>query len=84
MDSEDRSQGIRLVRRRAARTSSVPRDPRLRFPQDQYAPGDRAVSHAEVETWKGSERPEDGPYPDTPMRSAARLIQGLRPGTLRS
>lgn len=57
---------------------------KLRFAQDQYAPGDRAVAHAEVETWKGSGQPEDGPHPDTPMRSAAHLIQGLRPGTLRS
>lgn len=34
----------------------------LRFDEEQYAPGDRAVAHAQVETWPGSGQPEDPPY----------------------
>jgi len=34
----------------------------LRFEQEQYAPGDHAVAHAEVETWPGSGEPQDAPF----------------------
>jgi hypothetical protein len=44
----------------------------LRFEERRYAPGERAVGRAEVETWKGSGRPEDGPY-------AMYLIRGRQP-----
>lgn len=44
----------------------------LRFAQEQYAPGDHAVGRAEVETWKGSGQPEDGPY-------SVYLVRGRQP-----
>jgi hypothetical protein len=34
----------------------------LRFNHERYLPGEHAVAHAEVETWKGSGQPEDGPF----------------------
>jgi hypothetical protein len=34
----------------------------LLFTREDYAPGDRAVSHADVETWNGSGQPDDGPF----------------------
>ena len=44
----------------------------LLFAREHYAPGDRAVAHAEVETWKGSGQPEDGPF-------AVYLVRGTQP-----
>jgi hypothetical protein len=44
----------------------------LRFEERRYAPGERAGGRAEVETWKGSGRPEDGPY-------AIYLVRGRQP-----
>lgn len=44
----------------------------LRFTKEQYAPGDHAVAHAQVETWKGSGQPEDGPY-------TVYLVRGRQP-----
>jgi hypothetical protein len=35
---------------------------KLRFEREQYAPGDQAVAHAQVETWPGSGQPEDAPF----------------------
>jgi hypothetical protein len=35
---------------------------KLRFDREQYAPGNQAVAHAEVETWPGSGQPEDAPF----------------------
>jgi hypothetical protein len=36
---------------------------KLRFEQDSYTPGDRALAHADVETWPGSgNEPDGGPY----------------------
>jgi hypothetical protein len=44
----------------------------LRFEQEQYAPDDRAVAHALVETWPGSGQPEDAPF-------AVYLVRGGQP-----
>lgn len=52
----------------------------LRFEQDSYEPGDRAVAHAVVETWPGSGQPEDGPYAVYLVRSGPLWYCYLLPG----
>jgi hypothetical protein len=45
---------------------------KLRFDEEQYAPGDRAIAHALVETWPASGQPEDAPF-------AVYLVRGRQP-----
>jgi hypothetical protein len=51
----------------------------LRFEEHRYAPGERAVGRAEVETWKGSGQPENGPYPVYLVRGRQPLWLGHLP-----
>jgi hypothetical protein len=56
-----------LVSLAAATTFLIPgsaaaKGSKLRFEEEQYAPGDHAVANALVETWPGSGQPEDAPY----------------------
>jgi hypothetical protein len=51
----------------------------LLFTREAYAPGDRAVAHANVETWKGSGRPEDGPFDVYLVRGSQPLWLGHLP-----
>lgn len=41
----------------------------LRFDEEQYAPGDRAIALALVETWPGSRQPEDRFHEVRPIAS---------------
>jgi hypothetical protein len=45
---------------------------KLRFDEERYTPGDRAIAHALVETWPGSGQPEDAPF-------AVYLVRGRQP-----
>lgn len=61
-------------------TAAEAKGSHLRFARDQYAPGDRAVGHADVETWKGSGQPEDGPFAVYLVRGTHPLHLGYLPG----
>jgi hypothetical protein len=44
-------------------SAAVAKGSKLHFGEDEYTPGDRAVAHAEAETWPGSGNdPKGGPY----------------------
>lgn len=52
---------------------------KLRFIEEQYAPGDRALAHAIVETWPGSGQPGDAPFTVYLVRGSHPLYFGHLP-----